>query len=116
MVEVSYARFSYADVYVYMDVGGYLSCCGCWLVGMEGEWAYHSTQDMIDHLAEHRAAGHNVPADIEDSLREDDEDNFPPQCAEGHDWGPTYYPYADDDNEFARMIERRKCTRCHWTD
>lgn len=112
---MSYARFSYADVYVYMDVGGYLSCCGCWLAGMEGRWVYHSTQAMIDHLAEHRAAGHDVPAGIEDELRNDDEDNFPPQCAAGHDWGEPYYPYPDDKEMILAGITRRRCTRCSWT-
>lgn len=70
---MSYSRFGYADVYVFMNVGGYLSCCGCWLSDRED---YYSTADMIAHLAEHRAAGHDVPDGIEDELLADDHANF----------------------------------------
>jgi hypothetical protein len=70
---MSYARFSYSDVYVFMSTSGHLECCGCRL---GDEWAFDSTQAMVDHLAEHRAAGHDVPAGIEDSLWEDDRDNW----------------------------------------
>lgn len=107
---MSYARFSYADVYIYMDVGGHLSCCGCWL---GDEWEFHSTSAMIEHIQEHRKAGHDVPDGLEDALRRDDQENFPPQCAGGHDWGEPFHPYPD--NEFASVIIRRKCNRCDWT-
>jgi hypothetical protein len=71
---MSYARFSASsDVYVFMSVGGWLECCGCLL---EDEWVFTDTASMIEHLAEHRAAGHSVP-DIEDELRADDAENFP---------------------------------------
>lgn len=66
---MSYARFSYADVYVFMSTSGHLECCGC-ILG--DQWAYDSTQAMVDHLAEHRAAGHDVPDGIEQQLRQDD--------------------------------------------
>lgn len=94
---MSYSRFSHADVYVYMDCGGYLRCCGCIL--QEREWVddptapifggylravepvietdFHGTQGMVAHLAAHRAAGHDVPDGIEDDLRADDAENFP---------------------------------------
>ena len=55
---MSYARFSHADVYVFMNVNGYLDCCGC-ILG--DQYAFHSTDAMIDHLAQHRDAGHDVP-------------------------------------------------------
>jgi hypothetical protein len=70
---MAYSRFSYADVYVYMSVAGHLECCGC---SLSDEWAYDSTRAMVDHIAEHRAAGHDVPAGLEDSLWEDDRDNW----------------------------------------
>lgn len=93
---MAYTRFSFADVYVYMDVGGYLNCCGCIL--QKSEWVddpskpifggylkpiepiiptkFVTTQGMIEHLALHRAAGHDVPDGVEDELRADDDDNF----------------------------------------
>lgn len=70
---MSYARFSYADVYVFMNTGGWLECCGCSL-GDEGR--FDSTQAMVDHLAQHRAAGDDVPDGIEDSLWADDRENW----------------------------------------
>lgn len=71
---MSYSRFSNADVYVFMSVEGHLECCGCWL----NEHSVHcdSTQEMVDHLAEHRAAGHDVPDGIEADLWEDDRGNW----------------------------------------
>ena len=108
---MAYARFSYADLYVFMHYLGHLECCGCWL----GEqWAFYSTNDMIDHIGKHRAAGHNVPDGLEDSIRVDDETNFPPQCADGHDWGELFYPYGEDRDPFIQSLTRRKCRRCGW--
>lgn len=105
---MAYSRFSYADVYVFMSVSGYLECCGC---SLGNEWDFDSTEAMIAHLAEHRKAGHEMPDDLEDDLRADDEENFPPQCADGHDWGDPFQPYPDGDLAF---ITRRKCKRCDW--
>lgn len=70
---MAYSRFSYCDVYVYMSVRGHLECCGC-ILG--DQWVFDSTQAMVDHLAEHRAAGHDVPDGIEDELRADDRANW----------------------------------------
>lgn len=70
---MAYARFSYADVYVFMSTSGYLECCGCRL---GDQWVFDSTQAMVDHLAEHRDAGHDVPADIEADLWADDHENW----------------------------------------
>ena len=70
---MAYARFGYSDVYVFMNTGGYLDCCGC-ILGSEGQ--FFSTQAMVDHLADHRAAGHDVPPGIEEELWEDDRDNW----------------------------------------
>jgi hypothetical protein len=77
---MSYARFSYADVYVFAtntsDHQVALECCGC-LLG--DDWMFYSTQDMVDHLAKHREAGHMVPDGIEADLWADDDDNFNPE-------------------------------------
>lgn len=71
---MSYCRFSEADVYVFPDVRGYLSCCGCWL-DKRGNSAYYSTDDMIAHLREHIAAGHHVPDHVIPALERDREEN-----------------------------------------
>lgn len=70
---MSYSRFSHADVYVFMSSAGHLECCGCKL---GDQWEFGSTQAMVDHLAEHRAAGHDVPTGIEAELWEDDRENW----------------------------------------
>ncbi len=70
---MSYARFGCGDVYVFMSTSGHLECCGC-ILG--DQWSFASTQEMVDHLAEHRAAGHAVPDGIEDELWEDDRENW----------------------------------------
>ena len=116
---MAYSRFSHCDVYVYMDVGGYLNCCGCIL--QASRWVedasrpftggylepiepivqskFHDTQGMVDHLAEHRTAGHDVPGGIEADLWEDDEDNWVnyPRCdVEGCDERTTCGSPAPD--------------------
>ena len=102
---MSYCRFGeHSDVYVFPSVGGWLECCGCIL----GEpWEHGSTQSMIDHLERHRAAGHEVP-DIDSDLWAEDAENFPPGCADGHDWGDPYQPHPD----LFPGLWRRTCSRC----
>ena len=70
---MSYARFSHADVYVFMSTSGHLECCGCHL---GDQWSFDSTAAMVEHLAEHRAAGHDVPNGIESDLWADDQENW----------------------------------------
>ena len=105
---MSYSRFGYADVYVFMSVGGHLECCGC-ILG--DEWAFDSTQAMVDHLSIHRDAGHHVP-DIEPDLWRDDAQNFPKSCSSGHVWGAPYRPFPDHAD--LSFIERVRCTDCDW--
>lgn len=70
---MSYARFIDYDVYVFFNSGGWLECCGC---SLGDNWRHDSTQSMVDHLAEHRAAGHRLPDDIDERLWEDDRENW----------------------------------------
>lgn len=69
---MSYARFGSddSDVYVFLNVGGFLDCCACKLVSVSsyGTYSTHRTGDMIFHLGEHRSAGHVVPQYTIDSL------------------------------------------------
>lgn len=79
---MAYARFGAgsSDVYVFMHVAGFLTCCGCSLTDKTQMWGSYdadTTQDMIDHLQAHVDAGHNVPEHIGYALWEDDADNFP---------------------------------------
>lgn len=60
---MSYARFSYSDVYVFAHVGGFVQCCGC-ILG--DEWDFYSAQDIAEHLNEHVRAGHRVPDNLLD--------------------------------------------------
>ena len=81
---MSYARLSYSDLYVFMNMSGSLECLGCLLApptimrhSPNGVSFYaKSTLLMIKHLQEHRDAGHNVPDGIEERLLEDDKENF----------------------------------------
>lgn len=72
---MSYARFGAdgSEVYVFMNCGGSLECCGCWL---DDQWTYGSTDAMIEHLKKHEEAGHHVPSYVYDELRMDDKENF----------------------------------------
>lgn len=108
---MSYCRFGDADVYVYMDLNGSLACCGCILESESSlSWFYDSTAAMVAHLAEHRAAGHAIPDDLEADLLEDDADNFPRSCAEGHVWGEPFHPYPE---KFPTLL-RVNCRDCDW--
>jgi hypothetical protein len=75
---MSYSRFLGHDVYVFMNVGGFLDCCACILAhGEFGESFYAGdTQTMVDHLKKHELAGHKIPSDIYDNLWADDKENF----------------------------------------
>ena len=66
---MSYARFSWCDVYVFVSVEGHLDCCGCSLP--PGWFEADTTAEMLDHLQKHREAGHDVPDEVFDALRAD---------------------------------------------
>ena len=71
---MSYARFAgESDVYIFLDVGGYLNCCGCLL--SDGSAHYRSTDAMIAHLHEHRKQGQRVPESAFEDLENDREEN-----------------------------------------
>lgn len=71
---MAYTRFDgWSSTYIFMSSSGYLECCGC-ILG--DRWHFNSTQEMVDHIQEHRKTGHNVPEGLEDELWEDDDDNW----------------------------------------
>ena len=76
---MSYARFGWdgSDVYIYLDVGGYIACCGCPEAGSwSASYKAYSTEDMILHLWKHQNSGDHVPEDVFDNLWLDHEDNM----------------------------------------
>lgn len=78
---MSYTRMSNSDTYIYMSNRG-LVCTGCRLVPEKGgnpwdNYLTNNTQSMVDHVQEHRDAGHYIPEGVEEALLQDDEMNFP---------------------------------------
>ena len=77
---MSYTRFSNSDIYLFAHANGYVQCCACWLAPYrEGYSALfkmplpdpenvnlHSPEEVVAHLKEHQAAGHNFPLDLLD--------------------------------------------------
>lgn len=57
---MSYCRFSDGDVYVFPRVDDRIECCWCKLAGRDNV-LLDDERAAIDHLLEHRAAGHEVP-------------------------------------------------------
>lgn len=80
---MSYCRFGDSDAYIFMTYNGF-DCCACSLatrtalehpytdmLGFEHEFEYHpvgpftTARAMLDHIAEHRAEGDNIPEDVD---------------------------------------------------
>ena len=70
---MSYCRFISADAYIFEHVGGYWQCCGCWLSESEdgSDWNFPTREAMLEHIAEHREAGHFIPTYVDERLREE---------------------------------------------
>lgn len=69
---MSYARFGCddSDVYVYADVRGGITCCGCGIC--DGSIVNLQTSgQMVEHLDAHRAKGHLVPNFTYEEILED---------------------------------------------
>jgi hypothetical protein len=65
---MSYCRFIEGDAYVFRTFDDRLCCCGC-IFG--NEQMFDTEQAMLDHLAAHTAAGHDIPADAIERLTEE---------------------------------------------
>lgn len=64
---MSFARFSEtSDVYIYSHYLGYIECCGCVLFG---SFEADSLQEILDHISEHRVAGHKIPEGLEEFMK-----------------------------------------------
>lgn len=107
---MSYVRFSAdSDVYVFAHVNGFIQCCGCRL---GDEWDFDSPEGIVEHLKQHVAAGHKVPADLLDPEVFSDFD-FQAMCFtflcrlnEGHA-GP-HTPVSEKDQEIRDNVEVKK--------
>ena len=62
---MSYCRFCEGDVYLFADVAGGWSCCGCRLPLPHH---FDTRQETLDHLLYHRSEGHKVPQHAIDRL------------------------------------------------
>lgn len=80
---MSYCRFGDSDAYIFMTYEGF-DCCGCIMatrtarehpytdkLGFTHEFEYEpvgpftTPRAILDHIAEHRAEGHEIPADVD---------------------------------------------------
>jgi hypothetical protein len=73
---VSYCRWNSGDLYIYADVHGGITCCGCKLLRPSdgGDWQDFNCatrSEMIAHIEQHRIAGHRVLNDVITLLREE---------------------------------------------
>lgn len=72
---MSYCRFSDGDVYLYPTTGGLIQCCSCRLTPKDKGWHdnvnFYSPEDALKHLVDHKNAGHDVPDDAIDRLKEE---------------------------------------------
>lgn len=65
---MSFARFSYADVYIFEHAGGFIQCCACLMTepdpdddfGFGQSVDLETPRDAIKHLKEHKKSGHDV--------------------------------------------------------
>lgn len=72
---MSICRFGEADVYVFYDIAGGITCCACSL--QKKDWSSFNcatNDEMIAHLKQHVEAGDYVPQHAFDRLEEDKED------------------------------------------
>lgn len=80
---MSYCRFSNADAYIFWacadcDLPSAVECCSCWLLPVKAHGFHESFRAasftaMLDHVADHRAAGHSIPGYVDEELRADRE-------------------------------------------
>ena len=77
---MSYCRFLEGDVYIFFSGERELECCACALDPLQEPWGFFkakSTQEMVDHLEEHKKVGHFIPWGVVEHLWDDDKENFP---------------------------------------
>ena len=72
-----YSKFIENDIFLIKNDLG-LFCCACSLSPDMDSPGYiaRNTNDMLEHLEEHKKANHRMPEDITESLLADDKENF----------------------------------------
>jgi hypothetical protein len=103
---MSYARFGWdgSDVYVFEHAGGFIQCCACALNEVEdGDIFPKSTnlktpREALEHLDAHQEAGHHVPANTFERMREEYKDSMDTQIE----------PYVTPPEVEARRREKMK--------
>lgn len=81
---MSYCRFaSDSDAYIFFNSGGFFECQLCLLLPRDadfrntgflhgfGTFMSQCPEKMIEHVKEHRAAGHKIPDGVEEALAKD---------------------------------------------
>lgn len=76
---MSYCRFGASDIYLFLNVSGYVECCGCILEDTPelveaGEFAsakFATFTAALEHVQLHRAQGHFVPEEADKALIQD---------------------------------------------
>ena len=48
-----------SDIYMYPSIEGGIVCCGCRL--LDNDPTFHTLEQALDHLWEHKLKGHKVP-------------------------------------------------------
>lgn len=67
---MAYCRFFDTDAYIYEHVGGFLICDMCALAPQRS-FTTQSRQGMLDHVAAHRAHGHDIPLAVDAALQQE---------------------------------------------
>jgi hypothetical protein len=70
---MSYSRFGRDGSYVYIfkAIYGGWECCGCILNHEEGGFIAPTREELLEHIKEHRQAGHVVPEYVDERLRQE---------------------------------------------
>lgn len=72
---MSFARWGEGDLYVYADVSGGVTCCGCWLhtstedhdgIYFGESQHFYDLDSLLQHYRDHQVAGHSVPRSLFD--------------------------------------------------
>ncbi len=73
---MSYCRFSEADAYIFAS-GDKIHCCWC-MLDESGADFVGTEEEMLEHVAKHRAAGHDIPLDVDERLKQEIAERSPP--------------------------------------
>ena len=75
---MAYSRFWDSDIYIYPHVGGHIECAACILLQEKNphhlflsSLSIYNDEDLLEHIAEHRSKGHEIPVDLEQEILSD---------------------------------------------